>query len=271
MELKGKKLKEISGIAASRSNPGLFWVHNDSGNDPDIYLVDTSLRILLTCRIGEVENRDWEDIAVGPGPEDGKSYVYLGDIGVNSARYQHKFIYRFEEPVITKGEKTLTLQVFDTITFRLEGERKDTETLLINPRTKDFYVISKRENPVWLYELSYPHSTKDTLVARKVTSLPFTQIVGGDIRSDGKQILLKNYEHVYYWHSDKAMTVGDLLRMPPFEVPYEIEPQGEALSWTEDGSGFYTISEKNVGKPTYLYYYGMKSQEEERPVESVSH
>jgi hypothetical protein len=271
-ELKNKKLKEISGLAASRQNPGLFWVHNDSGNKPEIYLIDTSLEIHLTCRIGDVENRDWEDIAVGPGPEDGKWYVYVGEIGDNDGRYEYKHIYRFEEPLLEKGSRKYTIQSFDTITFRLEDKRKDTETLLIDPLTKTLYVISKREKPVWLYELANPHSTKDTLVARKVLSLPFTQIVGGDVRSDGNQILLKNYEHVYFWRSDTAMAVGDLLRTPHFEVPYEIEPQGEALSWTHDGTGFYTISEKNVGKSTYLYYYHDRSQDQhDAQGEAVSH
>jgi len=32
-------LCEISGLVASRANLGLLWVHNDSGNNPEIYLV----------------------------------------------------------------------------------------------------------------------------------------------------------------------------------------------------------------------------------------
>lgn len=270
IELNNKKLKEISGIAASRRNPGLFWVHNDSGNEPEIYLVDTSLKIHLTCQIGKVENRDWEDIAVGPGPEEGKTYVYVGEIGDNKARHQLKYIYRFEEPLLHEGVKKLTLGTYDTITFRLEDKRKDAETLLIDPNTKFLYVISKREKPVWLYELPFPQSTKDTIVARKVISLPFTQIVAGDVRSDAKEVLLKNYEQVYYWRSDKPMAIPHLLRTPHFEVPYEIEPQGEALSWSHDGAGFYTISEKNVGKNTYLYYYQDQSRKDDTPAEAVS-
>ena len=270
-ELKNKKLKEISGLAASRRNPGLFWVHNDSGNEPEIYLIDTALQIFLTCRISDIENRDWEDIAVGPGPEEGKWYVYVGEIGDNNARYEYKHIYRFEEPLLGQGSRKRTIESFDTITFRLEDKRKDTETLLIDPATRALYIISKRESPVWLYELKHPQSTKDTLIARKVTSLPFTQIVGGDIIREGNQILLKNYEHIYYWRSDSVMAVEDLLKTPHYEVPYEVEPQGEALGWTHDGSGFYTISEKNVGKDTYLFYYQRQSKDPDPAGEAVSH
>ena len=38
--VKTKKLKEVSGIAASIKNPGYIWGHNDSGNEPDVYLFD---------------------------------------------------------------------------------------------------------------------------------------------------------------------------------------------------------------------------------------
>lgn len=260
-ELKNKKLKEVSGMIASHGNPGMFWVHNDSGNDPEVYLVDTSLEIRMTCQVGEVENRDWEDIAIGPGPEPGKSYIYLGDIGDNESQYEYKYIYRFEEPRLREGAVKITLNSFDTFTFRLEGKRKDTETLIIDPHSKNLYIISKREQPVWLYELRYPQSLKDTLVAAKVASLPFKQIVAGDVRPDGKQILLKNYEHVYYWRSDDAVSVAELLQEAHFEVPYEVESQGEAIAWASDHSGFYTLGEKNAWKETYLFFYKDQSDE----------
>jgi hypothetical protein len=92
--------------------------------------------------------------------------------------------------------------------------------------------------------------------------LPFTQIVGGDVSPDGKKLLIKNYEHVYYWVNEKYKPLKELIRETHFEVPYEVEPQGEAIGWARDHSGFFTISEKNIGKDTYLYFY--KSRKEIR-------
>lgn len=264
--LKGEKLtkldngllEEISGGAASAVNPGLFWLHNDSGNAPEIYLVDEALEIKATCPL-PVENRDWEDMAVGPGPVPGVSYIYLAEIGDNVAKYPTKYIYRFPEPGWDGATARLDAGKIDTISFRLEGKNKDTETLLIDPATRDLYIISKRDEPVWLYALNYPYPTDTLTEAKKVQSLPFTQIVGGDISPDGKQILLKNYEHVFYWENMKGATIPELLKTKPFEVPYEIEPQGEAIMWARDQSGFYTVSEKNVGKDSFLYLYKRKS------------
>lgn len=254
VELDNKKLKEISGIATSISNPGKIWVHNDSGNDAEIFLVDTNLNINLEITLKGIENRDWEDIAVGPGPVDGKSYIYIAEIGDNEAKYRYKHILRFEEPVVG-SEKKIEVDSFDIITFTLPNQRKDTESLLLDPTTKDLYIISKREEPVYVYQLLYPYSTTDTLIASEILSLPFTQIVGGDFSADGKEILLKNYESIYYWSNPGGKPVAEVLKQKPLLLPYEEEPQGESIAWARDGSGFYTLSEMNPTEKTYLYFY----------------
>jgi hypothetical protein len=254
-KLTDDRLKELSGLVASISNPGLLWSHNDSGNGNDFFLLDTLLNVKLVCQLQGVDNRDWEDIAIGPGPEEGKNYLYIADIGDNDAKYPYKHIYRFEEPQMKPEEKMVTISHFDTITFKLSGKKKDTESLLLDPKTKNLYIVSKREEPVHVYEIKYPYSTSDTLTATSVSSLPLTQIVAADISRDGKKVLMKNYEHVYYWNNTNGKTLIDLLKEKPFEVPYESEPQGESIAWTSDGKGFYTISEKNLGKNSYLYFY----------------
>jgi hypothetical protein len=252
-----KKLEEASGLAASLNNPGLLWAHNDSGNGAAVFLIDQKLEVKLTCKLNGVKNRDWEDIAVGPGPEPGKTYVYVAEIGDNLARYQYKMIYRFEEPVLDAAEKELTITQFDTITFQLEGEVKDTEALMINPLNKNMYIVSKRERPVYLYELKYPHSTKDTLTASKITALPYTQIVAADFSANGKEIIMKNYLNVYYWKVD-GRPIADVLKERPYVLTYKEEPQGEAITFAHDGSGYFTLSEKVKGEKSHLYFYPRK-------------
>lgn len=259
-ELKNEKLGEISGIAASIANPGLFWAHNDSGNGAEIFLINKKLEIVMSCKLDKIQNRDWEDVAVGPGPEEGKNYIYVGEIGDNESKYPLKHIYRFLEPVFNDSSKSLNISAFDTITFKLEDKKKDTETLLLDPGSKDLYVVSKREEPVWVYKIKYPYSVTDTLIAKKLISLPMKQIVGGDISSDGEKLLLKNYEHVYYWTIPKGKSIEESLKEKPFEVPYELEPQGESIAWELDNSGFLTLSEKNIGKSSFLYFYGAASK-----------
>jgi hypothetical protein len=256
-ELKNKKIREASGLAASFTNPGYLWTHNDSGNDARVFLIDEKLKIKLTCKLVGAENRDWEDITVGPGPDSTKTYVYVGDIGDNLARFDYKIIYRFEEPVFKIGEGEIDITNFQRIVFKLPDERKDAETLMINPHTRDLFVVSKREQPVVIYRLSYPHNITDTLTAETIASIDLTEIVAGDFSKDGSEILLKNSKNVYYWKVG-GKSLEEVFRSKPQILSYDKEPQGEAITFAHDGSGYYTISEKISGEKSYLKFYKRK-------------
>lgn len=255
VELVNGSLTEISGMAASRINAGYLWVHNDGGNPSEIFLIDDSLRIKLTCKL-PVMNRDWEDIAVGPGPDPTKNYIYLGDIGDNLKIFPYKIIYRFEEPKIPAASiKVMEIKKVDAIVFTLPGETKDSETLMLDPNTRNLYILTKWENPVQLYEISNPTSTRDTLEARKVLDIPLTLIAGGDISPDGKEILIKNYRRVFYWQNPNSLPLQEVMNAEPKIIPYEEEAQGEAIAWKKDGTGFYTVSEQSKKKKTFLWIY----------------
>lgn len=253
-ELASKTLKESSGLAASIGNRDMLWTHNDSGNAAEIYLVDKGLNIKLTVVLSDIENRDWEDIAVGPGPDATKNYVYVGDIGDNDSVHPYKYIYRFPELILGTSDH-ISISDIDKIVFRLEDGAKDTESLFIDARSKNLYVISKREEPVWLYELKSPDVKSDTITAIKKLPLPFTKIVSADYFPGTGDIVIKNYAHIYYWQNKSNEQVTTLLKKTPSEIPYVKEPQGEAIAWATDGSGFYTLSEKKKKKPSYLYFY----------------
>ena len=258
-QLKDKKLEEASGLASSAANPGFLWTHNDSGNPAAVYLVDEDLKIRLTCKLMGIKNRDWEDIAVGPGPDENKRYLYVADIGDNEAKHAEKYIYRFEEPRLGDQSGEITISAFDTISFRLEDGKKDTEAIMIHPVTKDIYVVTKREAPVHVYELKYPYSLGEASIAQEIVSLPFTQIVSAGISMDGEEMVMKNYDHIFYWDI-KGKSIGEVLKQEPKILKYTEEPQGEAIAFKTDGSGFYTLSEKIKGHETFLYFYGKQKR-----------
>lgn len=93
-------LSESSGVAASKQNPGYLWTEEDSGNPAEIQLVNKQGDVAGRYTLAGVTNRDWEDIAVGPGPIPGTSYIYVAEIGDNQLRYPVKTIYRFPEPTL---------------------------------------------------------------------------------------------------------------------------------------------------------------------------
>src|SRR5919107_5771213 len=103
--LEDRSIKESSGIVASRRNPGLFWTHNDSGGGPLVYAFDRAGRRRGTFRVEGARARDWEDIAAGPGPAEGQSYLYAADIGDNGREREFVVVYRFPEPELDASKE----------------------------------------------------------------------------------------------------------------------------------------------------------------------
>ena len=255
--IENENLTEASGLVVSRSNPAVIWSHNDSGGQARLFLVGPSGNDLGEFKLTGIENRDWEDIAIGPGPEDGKTYIYVGDIGDNISRYKEKTIYRMIEPDISSIDEKITGEIAGTesIKFEYPDGIRDAETLMVDPLSKDLYIISKREPQVGIYLLKYPYSTTEVNVLEKIGKISLSNVVGGDISADGNEVLLKTYSAVYCWEKKGDEDVGTLLQNEPVRLPYFREPQGEAIGWKVDGSGFYTVSEEPRGIEANLFFY----------------
>lgn len=255
-------LDEISGIVASRRYPGYYWVHNDSGGDPSVYLIDSTGTLVAEARLAGVMNRDWEDIAIGPGGNGVGHILYVADIGDNRAAHSSYFIYAFPEPAFTlsSADLYLTVDSFSTFEYVYPDGARDAETLLVDPANNDFLIVSKREENVFLYHWPSPRQTDEVFVVQKITSLPFWMIVGGDISENGLELLLKDYESVFYWKKDADTNWVEALKSNPHRLPYIPEPQGEAIAFNVEANGFVTISEREKlsGAP-HLFLHRRKS------------
>ena len=97
-----------------------MWSHNDSGDDNIIYALNLRGEHLGIYTIEGVDARDWEDMAVGPGPDEGESYIYIGEIGDNYSQYDEKYIYRIPEPDVNADQEPVetTLTGVETITYQ---------------------------------------------------------------------------------------------------------------------------------------------------------
>jgi hypothetical protein len=259
--LDNKKINEASGLASSIKNPGMLWTHNDSGNSAEIFLIDSEAKCKATIQFPNLKNRDWEDIAVGPGPNKNESYVFIGEIGDNYSQYDFKYIYRLKEPVLRTEKKSFETEIteVDSIKFNLSDGARDTEALMVDPLTRDIYIFSKREKEIGLYILPFPQSTTEVITAQFILRLPYTQINAADISSDGKEVLIKNYHQVYYWFKENDNeSLKELLNGKPAFLPYVTEPQGEAITFDRSGKGYYTLSEEIKNKKPHLMYYQRK-------------
>ncbi len=117
-------------MVASRSMDGRLWVQEDSGNPAEINLLTTDGKLEKRFPIPGASNRDWEDLAIGPGPQDGVSYLYLADIGDNLKQNDLNYIYRFPEPKNTNE----SVNGVERISFRYADGARDAEAILLDPK-----------------------------------------------------------------------------------------------------------------------------------------
>lgn len=247
-------LEEASGLVASYNNPGKLWTLNDSGNPSEIFLLNDKGEIEMTCKL-KVHNRDWEDITIGPGPDDSTKYLYIGEIGDNEAKYDYKYLYRVVEPTF-HGEKKISINKWDTLVIDLPDGKRDMESITIDQVTGDLYLFSKREENINIYRsLANTLIPGDTLVPEKLGTLPFHNVVAVDFTLDSKEILIKTYDEIYYWNRSDSLSIQQVLLQDPILLNYKREPQGESVAWSLDGGGFYTLSETTKDTIGKLYFY----------------
>ena len=256
--LEDRDVTESSGLAASRQAPGIFWTHNDSDGGPYIYAFDRRGKRRGVWRVSAARARDWEDIATGPGPEPGRQYLYVGDIGDNEGGRTEIVVYRFAEPAVAPADSATTKaspgQLESAEVFRLKypDGAHDAETLMVHPRTGDLYVVTKQGfGAAGVYKLKAP------LPAAKVDTLAFVGNVsapgpfggvftGGDISPDGARVVLCDYASGYELRlpSGRAGPDFDAVWKQPL-APLDLGPrrQGEAVCYSHDGAAVLATTE----------------------------
>ncbi|TVQ10122.1 MAG: hypothetical protein EA364_12860 [Balneolaceae bacterium] len=135
-EPENSAIDEASGLAVSRAYPGHVWTHNDSGDFNRIFLIGPDAEDAGTFCIEPSGNRNWEDMAIGPGPAVGINYLYIADIGDNGSQYDVNRIFRFPEPSLADRDASggmISIVGAEMIQFRYPDGMKDAETLMIDP------------------------------------------------------------------------------------------------------------------------------------------
>lgn len=228
-----ERLVEISGIARSQLHPNVLWLHNDSSYGPYLYAIDgTDCTTLARIEIDGIDARDLEDIASGTDPA-GRPVLWLGDIGDNRDSWPFVWVHRIREPA------ELADQVVRARTYRLaypDGSH-DAEALLADPNSQQLWVVTKKLARGTLYALPDPLRPK-----RLNTALPLGQVgalvTGGAVSPDGARYVLRDYVNAVIY---RYPPIGEELAR--IELP--LQAQGEAITWTADGSALLIASERD--------------------------
>ena len=246
------ELHELSGIAASRRHPGVYWAHNDSNNAGAIFAIDQSGKVLARFPIRGLRPRDTEDIAVGPCAAGAtQSCIYLADIGDNLRRRKEVWIARVVEPDKLDGR---TLEV-DADSFRYPDGAHNAESLVVDPRTAKLYVLTKSLDGLGeVYRLDdlqakgSGHATPIAVLPAPATLARLT--TAADAHPSGERVILRTYAAVWELRRPGAHSLEEVFAATPVEVTGAPQLQSEGVTYTSGGRGYLLASE---GAGSVLY------------------
>ena len=237
-EITDPGLPELSGLVVGRD--GTMLAINDGGDQVAVYAVDAACQV-ITVHTAAVDPYDPEDLAVGP---DGT--VWLADTGDNAG---------------TRATVALIALRPDgsTSVYRLsypDGPH-DAEALLLAPDGTPYLVTKEvlgssdvfrpvaaleEAGTVGLVEVASVNLTLTGTVGGPVGRAGQLLVTGGAVAADGHALALRTYTDAYVWPLAGA-DVAAALAAAPVRVPLPASPQGEAISFSADGTSLVVASE----------------------------
>lgn len=252
------EITEASGLVASRQNPGVLWTHNDSGFGATVFALSTNGVPLGRYYVPTVFGGNYEDIAIGPGPDPQHHWLYLGDIGDNFLGRSSIRVVRFPEPAIYLYQSNAPLIrptiAAQEIHLHYPDGPFDAEAVMVDPLSGDLFIATKATNNARLYratrgELDGGGPLVMTFI-REMAFSGFRSVSAADISADGRLIVMRRNGRAWVWNRALTQTVGDALAATGSIAPVATNApdiNGEAIGFHATGLGYYTISE---GSPT---------------------
>lgn len=260
--LANTKLMEASGIQASHSRKGDFFVHNDDGG-PHIYATNHKGSDLGRVTVVPAKNKDWEELTTVP-VDDGH-WLVAGDIGDNWAKRKSIKLYFVEEPQTGANDRYaghLDLQHWLELTYP-DGPR-DCESMAYDPDGERILLLSKRDKPPRLYAVDL-----ETALTKREAELEFlgeihpmrpptredraywggrtdwiSQPTGMDISPDGLEAVVITYRSLYRFKRNPGEDWLAAMQRKPDELIGPPAPQNEAVAYSTDGQDIFVTSEK---------------------------
>lgn len=249
-------LVEASGIAPSRRNPGVLWLHNDSGDQGRLFAVGTDGAALGQLWLPQLAEPDLEDVATARCPDGVEQCVWIADTGNNDLDRDDLAVYAVPEPVVSAAAPLgiTTATHAWRIPIRYDGATLDSEALAVAADGQTFYLLEKiNEDRARIFVATGPFvdGVPVTMPVAGYLTSPAAgvddgrKITGAALHPDGTRLLVRVYAGAVEY---RGLTPGSLAGLDAAErvtVPVGGVPewQGEAISYDETGRNVWTISE----------------------------
>ena len=239
--LQAAAIVESSGLAASFTQPGVLFTHNDSGDGPRLFALNAAGEDLGVFEVAGAEAEDWEDLAMGPCGA-GQVCLFVGDVGDNGRSRAGVTVYRVPEPKVGASRETQAAVQLD---LRYADGARDVEALLVDPRTGDLFLVEKSGAEVARVAVLRGAGTAGAgahALEAMGTVAATALLTGGDFEPLGTQVVLRDYggEALRYGaqRDDAGRVVGFVLLDQP-----KVELLGEAIAYRADGLALLSTRE----------------------------
>lgn len=262
--VQGGALPEISGLAASRRELGLFWAVNDSGNPAVLHSLGLDGAPRRRVAVTGANNIDWEDLAAFQWQ--GQSWLAIADIGDNLAWRTQVTVYIVPEPKPDQRE----VGIAQRIEFSYDDGPRDAEALAVDVRGDRILILEKAAQDAGLYEV--PLATGSGVrTARRIGSVPqfwpeqpragvaplsAARARGAatamDLSADGERLLVLTYRHAFVYRRAPGADWTAALAAPGTAYPLPRDSGFEAASFDPDDRSFWIVNE---GQGAQLYWH----------------
>ena len=253
------RMEELSGLAVSRTYPGIVWGHGDSGQPPVLWALDLERGELafppyLAKKFDDgaswpgltlegASNIDWEDLTTLNG------WLYLGEFGNNGNARRDLGLWALPEPNPRATERQrpaffLPFHYPEQQRFPAETWVFDAEALFADPERNALYLITKHRKAgdvrrfipgAKLYRIPLDGagraSTALTLVDQHEE---MTAVTAAELSPSGAWLAVLTYRTL--WLFPRPPAGEQWLSGPAYSRPQPFleTRQAEALSWRDD-------------------------------------
>ena len=238
-------IRESSGLAVCRVDGRFLWTHNDSGDQPRLFLINLRGELRQTYTVRGVRAIDWEDICSFRYRNE--RYLLIGDVGDNGSRRPFVTLYLLREPVPL--EKTTIdappLPPFQTIHLRYPAGPRDCEAVAVDATTGTAYLIEKRllgKARVFAVPLFVAAKNRPRM-AQPVATVNVPLVTAMDITPDGQRAVLLTYGDAIEFTRAKTESWQTAFTGPGRQIRTPPRRQGESICFGTDGHSLYLTSE----------------------------
>lgn len=242
---------EASGIAASRTDPDLYFVVDDAAGTDEILAVRSDGTLVASITVDGMSVDNAEALSAGVCEAgSARRCLYVGDIGGNAGR-RTVTVHRLAEPTVPLPASTAA----DRWKYRYPDGAYDAEAMLVTD-AGDIVVVTKPEGgtlPHRVYvgppgggELVLHSSFRPPAPISARQSRLVGNVVTDAARAAGAVLLLTYDQVVEYRSPDPAADPADFAEWPWRQLPSPRQWQSEGITpWAADGCGYLVVSERS--------------------------